>query len=233
MIQQQGKDLSYHLKQLKRFRFKPENIILGIGRDLSQLYLIDFGMSKVFRDIKHISFKDQQFFLGTKKYASIAAHLGQDVNDLESLMYILLYFLKQQLSSQNMVNVTDDERTKKVGEMNISMECEVSKDQPSQLQRIFEQTSNYTFKLLKKTLINKEEPNYNKLLLIQLQKSKYNQPLKEDNHYHDFNYVEINENYKTDSCLDNKYHKIKLEIFYVSLFFYQIRNFIPKQIKLK
>lgn len=48
-------------------------------------------------------------------------------------MYILLYFLRGQLPWQNMVNVTDDERTKKVGEMKLSLEHELFKDQTGEL----------------------------------------------------------------------------------------------------
>ncbi|CAK71630.1 unnamed protein product (macronuclear) [Paramecium tetraurelia] len=351
VIQLLGKDLSYHFKQLKKFSLKtvltigiqavqilershqkgvihrdlkPENMILGIGREISKLYLIDFGISKIYRDSngKHISFKDQKSFLGTTRYASIAAHLGHELgrkDDLESLMYILLYFLRgQQLPWQNMVNVTDEERTKKVGEMKLSMEREVFKDQPGELQRNFDYIRKLQFKQepnykmivqefrraaessnisidgnfdwteikqsthyqtdsnqnqsrnniptnsneMKKSiekqlsviqhssnnllappplgsargtfqrddirknssLTQQSSINYCQSLNPNYQKSICEEPLQEDNRYYDFDSVEISENYKADSSLYNKYHKIKLGIFV---------HFLPKQIKLK
>jgi casein kinase 1/casein kinase 1 alpha len=72
-----GKDLAYHLKSTKKFSLKttlqiadqlvvllenlhikgvlhrdlkPENILLGLGEDISKIYLVDFGISKVYRD---------------------------------------------------------------------------------------------------------------------------------------------------------------------------------------
>jgi casein kinase 1/casein kinase 1 alpha len=39
-----------HQKGVIHRDLKPENIILGVGREISKLYLIDFGISKVYRD---------------------------------------------------------------------------------------------------------------------------------------------------------------------------------------
>ncbi|CAD8065326.1 unnamed protein product [Paramecium sonneborni] len=187
VLQLLGKDLAYHFKQLKKFSLKsvltigiqviqilershqkgvlhrdlkPENIILGIGREISKLYLIDFGISKIYRDSqgRHITFKEYKSFIGTTRYASITAHLGYELgrkDDLESLMYILLYFLRGQLPWQNMLNVTDDERTKKVGEMKLSLENELFKDQTGEFQRVFDYIRKLQFK---------QEPNYKMIL---------------------------------------------------------------------
>jgi casein kinase 1/casein kinase 1 alpha len=46
---------------------------------------------------RYSAFKEGKSFLGTTRYASIAAHLGHELgrkDDLESLMYILLYLLR-------------------------------------------------------------------------------------------------------------------------------------------
>ena len=46
---------------------------------------------------KYSAFKEGKSFLGTTRYASIAAHLGYELgrkDDLESLMYILLYLIR-------------------------------------------------------------------------------------------------------------------------------------------
>ena len=65
---------------------KPENILTGRDND-SNLYLVDFGISKFYRDKKgrHMydslkifksNFSENKPFLGTSRYASLAAHKG-------------------------------------------------------------------------------------------------------------------------------------------------------------
>ncbi|CAK91525.1 unnamed protein product (macronuclear) [Paramecium tetraurelia] len=228
VIQLLGKDLAYHFKQLKKFSLKtvltlgiqavqilershqkgvihrdlkPENMILGVGREISKLYLIDFGISKIYRDAngKHISFKEQKSFLGTTRYASIAAHLGHELgrkDDLESLMYILLYFLRgyqviqqsRQLPWQNMVNVTDDERTKKVGEMKLSLEHELFKDQTGELQRVYDYIRRLQFK---------QEPNY-KMILQELKRAADSTNTVIDGNF-DWTEIKSSTHYQTDT----------------------------------
>ena len=63
------------------------------------VYLIDFGLSKEFRDpntCRHIPYKNGLGFTGSALFASINSHLGLELgrrDDLESLVYILFYFL--------------------------------------------------------------------------------------------------------------------------------------------
>ena len=67
------------------------------------MYVIDFGLAKRFRDPKtgeHISYRDGKNLTGTARYASVNTHLGIEQarrDDLESLGYVLLYFIKGQL----------------------------------------------------------------------------------------------------------------------------------------
>ena len=81
--------------------------MIGSGEDSNTLYLVDFGISKIFKEgNKHISFKDKKPFIGTTRYASVAAHKGHETSrkdDLESMMYIILYLYKGILPWQNMV----------------------------------------------------------------------------------------------------------------------------------
>lgn len=56
--------------------------------------------------------------MGTTRYASIAAHKGNEVSrrdDLESLGYMLVFMYKGSLPWQTVHNVTDKEKTRIVG----------------------------------------------------------------------------------------------------------------------
>ena len=72
---------------------------MGVGRRASIVYLIDFGLSKEFRDPnthQHIPLNKGLGLIGTAAFASINSHLGLELgrqDDLESLAYILFYFL--------------------------------------------------------------------------------------------------------------------------------------------
>ncbi|CAD8170225.1 unnamed protein product [Paramecium pentaurelia] len=180
-----GKDLAYYMKSKKKFSFKtaiqlgiqivkvlerihnkgvvhrdlkPENILFGIDDECSKIYVIDFGISKIFRDKngKIHPFRDNTSFIGTTRYASIAAHKGYELSrkdDIESLIYVLLYFMKGQLPWQNMQNVSDEERTVKVGELKMSIDPrELCKDVPIEFAIILEYL---------KQLEYQSEPNYN------------------------------------------------------------------------
>ncbi|CAD8075944.1 unnamed protein product [Paramecium sonneborni] len=139
-----GKDLSYYFKQYKKFSLKcclqvcydcleilenihkkfiihrdlkPENIMMS--KELDQIYIVDFGISKIYFEADHILFREDKEFVGTTRYASIAAHKGYELSrkdDLESLFYVIIYFLRGNLPWQNMP-VEDSERNRLVGEM--------------------------------------------------------------------------------------------------------------------
>ena len=52
---------------------------MGIGKTKSVLYLIDFGLSNVYRDKKsmiHIRLKDKNKFVGTQRYVSLNVMTG-------------------------------------------------------------------------------------------------------------------------------------------------------------
>lgn len=49
---------------------------MGRENECHMVYMIDFGISKIYRDNnkRHITFKENKPFIGTTRYASIAAH---------------------------------------------------------------------------------------------------------------------------------------------------------------
>lgn len=82
---------------------KPENFLVGLSKKSKNIFTIDFGLSKRYRDSRtheHIPFRDKKPLIGTCRYASLNAHRGLEQSrrdDLESLGYILVYFLKGSL----------------------------------------------------------------------------------------------------------------------------------------
>ena len=112
--------------------------MIGYGQDANQIFIIDFGLSKKYKDLKtnkHIPLKKGKSLTGTARYASINAHLGYEQSrrdDLESVSYILIYLYKGNLPWQGIQAKDKVEKYKKIAEHKISQETKSSlKDLPS------------------------------------------------------------------------------------------------------
>lgn len=58
---------------------------MGRGRDRHTVYIIDFGLAKLFenpRSGKHISMREGYSLTGTARYASINAHKGHGTHKI-------------------------------------------------------------------------------------------------------------------------------------------------------
>ena len=104
---------------------KPENWVIGLEKEENLIYLIDFGLSKKYKDSKgeHIPYKEGKSILGTIRYVSIYTHFGIEQSrrdDIESLGYILVYLAKGVLPWQGLKAKTQKERYKLI--MNKKME---------------------------------------------------------------------------------------------------------------
>ena len=84
---------------------KPENFLLG-NKDKDIIYLIDFGLCRKYKSSKtgkHIPAKNLGKFTGTSRYASIYAMAGNEQSrrdDIESIGYMIIYFMKKKLPWQ-------------------------------------------------------------------------------------------------------------------------------------
>lgn len=91
-----------HSRRIIHRDIKPDNFTIGHGRNSHRIFIIDFGLAKKFMSSRgeHIKYREGKGLTGTARYASINTHLGIEQSrrdDLESLGYLFLYFLRGKL----------------------------------------------------------------------------------------------------------------------------------------
>ncbi|CAG9463119.1 unnamed protein product [Pedinophyceae sp. YPF-701] len=120
-----------HSKSFIHRDIKPDNFLMGLGKRANVVNIIDFGLAKKYRDPKthiHIPYRENKNLTGTARYASINTHLGIEQSrrdDLESLGYVLMYFLRGCLPWQGLKAVTKKMKYEKISEKKISTPIEI------------------------------------------------------------------------------------------------------------
>ncbi|KAJ7629727.1 casein kinase I [Mycena polygramma] len=115
-----------HSRHFMHRDIKPDNFVMGVGRRGNQVNIIDFGLTKKFRDPKthvHIPFRENKRLTGTARYSSINTHLGVEQarrDDLESLAYVLIYFLRGELPWQGLEAATKRKKYDRIMEMKMT-----------------------------------------------------------------------------------------------------------------
>lgn len=87
---------------------KPDNFLMGMGSKSNSLHIVDMGLAKKYIDPstkQHIAFRNDKSLTGTARYASIHAHLGEELSrrdDFEAIGYVLIYLFTGYLPWQNL-----------------------------------------------------------------------------------------------------------------------------------
>ncbi|KAL1914305.1 uncharacterized protein VTP21DRAFT_9043 [Calcarisporiella thermophila] len=120
-----------HSKNFLHRDIKPDNFLMGIGKRGNQVNVIDFGLAKRYRDPKshlHIPYRENKNLTGTARYASINTHLGVEQSrrdDLESLGYVFMYFLRGSLPWQGLKAATKKQKYDRIMEKKMTTPTEV------------------------------------------------------------------------------------------------------------
>nr|WFL37650.1 casein kinase I isoform alpha [Dugesia japonica] len=150
-----------HSKNFIHRDIKPDNFLMGIGRHCNKLFVVDFGLSKKYKDTKtkaHIPYREDKNLTGTARYASINAHAGIEQSrrdDMESMGYVFMYFLRSTLPWQGLKANNKKQKYERIYEKKRSTPIEVlCKSFPPEFAFYLEYCRNLKFD---------EAPNYKSL----------------------------------------------------------------------
>ncbi|KAE8882019.1 Casein kinase I [Phytophthora fragariae] len=134
-----------HSKNFIHRDVKPDNFLIGLGKRAQIVHVIDFGLAKKYRDPKthqHIPYRENKNLTGTARYASINTHVGIEQSrrdDLESLGYVYMYFIRGSLPWQGLKANTKKQKYEKIMEKKMNTPIEVlCKGYPAEFRAYFE-----------------------------------------------------------------------------------------------
>jgi casein kinase 1 len=143
-----------HDKYFVHRDLKPENFLLGRGKQGSRVYMIDFGLAKRYieKNGKHIPYVEGKDFRGTLRYCSKNMHAcieNSRRDDLESIGYLLVYFLVGKLPWQSLDSLkkrNQKEMTKLIAQKKFNTSLEnLCKGCPEEFIEYFKYVGNLQF----------------------------------------------------------------------------------------
>ena len=177
-----------HQKYYIHRDIKPDNFMTGRGENEKNIYIIDFGLAKKYYSVskaQHIKFCTGKHLIGTARYCARNAHRGYEQgrrDDIESIGYVLMYFLLGVLPWQGLKIKKNEDQFEKIAEKkyNTSFE-ELTQGQPEEFLQFFKYIDGLKFE---------DQPNYVYIIgLFQTMIDKYCRDC-----FYDFDW-------KKDSCV--------------------------------
>ena len=187
-----------HEKGFLHRDIKPENFVIGLGQKSNLIHIIDFGLSKRYKDKatgQHIPYRENRDLVGTVRYASINAHLGIEQSrrdDIEGIGYVLVYFYLGRLPWQGKQDKGKPHVSKIMEKKLITPPEILCKKMPVEFSYYFHYCRNLKFE---------DRPDYNMLknLFLELLSSRVNLKeelvfdwFDEDNAYKEKKKIELN-----------------------------------------
>ena len=149
-----------HDKHIIHRDIKPDNFVMGLNKDNANLFLLDFGLAKKYRSSKTLEqypYIKKKKLTGTARYASIHALEEMEQSrrdDLESVGYVLMYFLRGNLPWQGLKIKSKEDRYKKILDKKKETTSEqLCKNFPDEFREYLEYSRNLEYT---------EEPKYEK-----------------------------------------------------------------------
>lgn len=116
----------FHSRSYIHRDIKPDNYIMGLGSHSNRVYLIDYGLSKRYRDghtHRHIKYIQGKSLTGTARYASLNASMGGEQSrrdDLESVGFVMVYFIHGALPWQGLKAANKRQKYEKITEKKLA-----------------------------------------------------------------------------------------------------------------
>jgi len=121
----------FHSQSFLHRDVKPDNFLIGLGKNQNLIYIIDYGLAKKYTNPitgEHIPYRDNKNLTGTARYASVSTHFGIEQSrrdDLEGIGYVLMYFLRGSLPWQGLRASTRKKRYKSIRDVKAKTPVEV------------------------------------------------------------------------------------------------------------